>query len=88
MRDKPVQWMTIQELRDERERTRAVWEAQRADLTAFLGSGELPDIPPAARRHQEVSDELARRASGGRAPRTSTGPQESPLEPDARDTSS
>jgi hypothetical protein len=34
--DKPVQWMTLQELRDELERTRPAWEAEVADWMASL----------------------------------------------------
>jgi hypothetical protein len=85
MRDKTIQWKTIEELRDERERTRAAWETQRVSPVAFLESGQLPDGPSEARRHQEVTNELARRASAGRAPRASAGPQEPQLEPGTPD---
>ncbi|HEX8972408.1 hypothetical protein [Oryzihumus sp.] len=61
--DKPVQWMTVDELRDEADRTRPAWEHQRVDVGAFLETGELPEMSPAARRHQVVLDELSRRAS-------------------------
>jgi hypothetical protein len=63
--DKPVQWMTLRELRDEADRTRGAWEQERIDIGAFLQSGDLPPMSPAARRHQAVVDELSRRASQG-----------------------
>lgn len=56
--------MTVEDLRQERDRTRSAWEAEGIDVTAFLDSGELADLSPDARRHQEVTDELTRRASG------------------------
>ncbi|GAA1240910.1 hypothetical protein [Oryzihumus leptocrescens] len=39
--DKPVQWMTVHELRDEVDRTRPAWEQQRVDVGALLQTGEL-----------------------------------------------
>lgn len=42
---------------------RLACEEGRADVDAFLQSEELPDSSPDAARHQEVSDELSRRAS-------------------------
>ena len=50
--EKPVQWMTLRELRDELDRTRAAWEAGVADLEGVLGDGQLPALSEDARRHQ------------------------------------
>lgn len=61
--DKPVQWMTVDELRAEADRTRPAWEHQHVDVGAFLETGELPDLSADARRHQAVVGELDRRAS-------------------------
>ena len=82
MRDKPVQWMTVEELRDERERTRPAWEAERIDVGLFLDSGELPELSPDAARHQEVSDELSRRTSEPEVQQASSGPEDPPIDPD------
>ena len=41
---KPVQWMTLPELRDERDPTRQAWE--NTDLDGFLASGQLPVFEP------------------------------------------
>lgn len=49
MRDKPVQWMTVEELREERERTRPTWEEDRIDVGAFLQSGCCPAGRPMLR---------------------------------------
>ena len=60
---KPVQWMTLPELRDELERTRQAWET--TDLDGFLASGQLPLLSQNAHSHQVVADELLRRPSSG-----------------------
>ena len=61
--EKLVQWMTLQELRDELDRTRPIWEA--VDLDGFLADGQLPVLSEDAHRHQLVADELLRRPSNG-----------------------
>jgi len=61
--EKPVQWMTLQELRDELERTRLAWET--LDLDGVLAGSELAALSEDARRHQLVADELLRRPSEG-----------------------
>ena len=58
---KPVQWMTVQELRDELERTRLAWETM--DVDGVLADGHLPVLGQDVDRHQEVVDELLRRPS-------------------------
>jgi hypothetical protein len=40
--EKPVQWMTLPELRDELERTRPAWET--TNLDDFLAQGQLPAL--------------------------------------------
>ena len=59
--EKPVQWMTLQELRDELDRTRPIWEA--VDLDRFLADGQLLALSKDAHRHEVVADELLRRPS-------------------------
>jgi hypothetical protein len=59
--EKPVQWMTLQELRDELDRTRPGSEA--ADLEGFLADGQLPALSKDAHRYGQVADELLRRPS-------------------------
>jgi len=61
--DKPVQWMTLPELRDELERTCPAYEATELDLV--LAQGQLPAVSHDAHRHQVVADELLRRPSDG-----------------------
>ena len=61
--EKPMQWMTLQELRDEFERTRPAWEAM--DLGGVLADGQPPALGQDAHRHQMVVDELLRRPSSG-----------------------
>jgi len=61
--EKPVQWMTLQELRDELERTRPAWET--LDLDGVLAGSELAALSEDAHRHQLVADELLRRPSEG-----------------------
>ena len=57
--EKPVQWMTLQELRDELDRTRPTWES--TDLGPFLADGQLPALSKDVHRHQLVANELLRR---------------------------
>jgi hypothetical protein len=59
--EKPVQWMTLPELRDELERTRPAWEAVVVD--GVLADGQIPVSDEDAHRHQLVADELLRRPS-------------------------
>jgi len=61
--DQSVQRMTLQELRDELERTRPAWEA--LDLNDVLADGELSASSKDAHRHQKVANELLRRPSEG-----------------------
>jgi hypothetical protein len=58
--EKPVQWMTLQELRDDLYRTQAAWEAE-LDSNGVLTGEPLPALSQDAHRHQEVVDELLRR---------------------------
>ena len=60
----PVQWMTLQELRNELERTRQAWEAE-IDLDGLLADGQHPALSEDAHRHQMVPNELLRRPSEG-----------------------
>ena len=57
-----MQSMTLQELRDELDRTRPAWE-ELADLDDVLENGQLPALVEDARRHQLVQKELLRRPS-------------------------
>ena len=52
--EKPVQWMTLPELRDELERTHPAWEAEVADLDGVLVDGQLLALSQDAHRHQVV----------------------------------
>ena len=61
---KPVQWMTLQELRDELERTRPAWD-ELGELGGVLTDGQLPALGEEARRHQLVAYELLRRPNNG-----------------------
>jgi len=61
--EKPLQWMTLQELRDELERTRPAWDAEVADLDGVLAGSELAALSEDAHRHQMVANELLRRPS-------------------------
>jgi hypothetical protein len=61
--EKPMQWMTLQELRVELDRTRPAWEAEVADLDSVLADGQLPALGKEAHRHQMVENELLRRPS-------------------------
>ena len=60
--EKPMQWMTLQELRVELERTRPAWD-DLADLDSVLADGQLPALGKDAHRHQKVANELLRRPS-------------------------
>jgi hypothetical protein len=62
---KPVQWLTLQELRDELDRTRPAWEARLADLDGALAGDQLPALGEDAHSHQLVANELLRRPSNG-----------------------
>jgi len=59
-----LQRMTLQELRDELDRTRPAWE-ELANLDDVLKDGQLPALAEDARRHQLVQNELLRRPSEG-----------------------
>jgi len=59
----PVQWMTLQELRDELHRTGQAWET--LDLDGVLADGELAVLSEDAQRHLMVANELLRRPSEG-----------------------
>ena len=61
---KSVQWMTLQELRDELGRTRPAWNGL-ADLDEVLKDGELPALSKDARRHELALNELLRRPNDG-----------------------
>jgi hypothetical protein len=50
--EKPVQWMTLQELRDELDRTRAAWD-ELADYDGVLEDGQLAALGQDACRHSE-----------------------------------
>jgi hypothetical protein len=62
--EKLVQWMTLQELRDELGRTRPAWD-ELADLDDVLEDGQNPSVAGDARRHQLVQNELLRRPNNG-----------------------
>jgi hypothetical protein len=62
---KPVQWVTLQELPDELDRTRPAWEAGLADLDGALAGDQLPVFGEDAHSHQLVANELLRRPSNG-----------------------
>jgi hypothetical protein len=62
--EKSAQWMTLQELRDELDRTRPAWD-ELADLDDVPKDGELPALSEAARRHELVLNELLRRPNNG-----------------------
>jgi len=56
---KPVQWMTLAELRDELVRTRPAWET--VDLDHVLATGQLAALSDEAQRHHLVAKELIQR---------------------------
>jgi hypothetical protein len=62
--EKSVQWMTLQELRDELDRTRPAWD-ELADQDEVLRDGELAALSEDARRHELVLNELLRRPNDG-----------------------
>jgi hypothetical protein len=62
--EKSVQWMTLQELRDELSRTRPSWD-ELGDLDDVLQDGELPAVSEDARCHELVLNELLRRPNNG-----------------------
>jgi hypothetical protein len=62
--EKSAQWMTLQELCDELDRTRPAWD-ERADLDDVPKDGELPALSEDARRHELVLNELLRRPNNG-----------------------
>jgi hypothetical protein len=62
--EKSAPWMTLQELRDELDRTRPAWD-ELADLDDVLQDGELPVLGEDARRHELVLNELLRRPNNG-----------------------
>jgi hypothetical protein len=51
--EKSVQSMTLQELRDELDRTRPAWD-ELAELDDVLEDGELPALSEGARLHELV----------------------------------
>jgi hypothetical protein len=59
--EKPVQWMTLQELRAELDRTRPAWKAEVGDRESVLTGGQLPALGEDAGRHRLVQHELLRR---------------------------
>jgi hypothetical protein len=61
--EKSVQWMTLQELRNELHRTDQAWET--LDLDGVLADGEVAALREDAHRHQMVANELLRRPSDG-----------------------
>ena len=62
--EKSVQSMTLQELRDELDRTRPAWD-ELADLDDVLEDGELPALSEGTRLHELVLNELLRRPNIG-----------------------
>ena len=73
---KPVQWMTLEELRAERAETLEDWQAEAsgAGLDAFLSTGDLTEVSPRAQRHLDVTTELSRRPSLDAEPPPSQSP--------------
>jgi len=61
-----VQWMTLQELRNELHRTDQAWET--LDLDGVLADGELAALREDAHRHQMVANELLRRLVKDKCP--------------------
>jgi hypothetical protein len=59
--EKPVQWLTLQEIRNELARTLSTWES--VDLDEVLTGGPLPVLGQAVQSHQLVAHELLRRPS-------------------------
>jgi hypothetical protein len=67
--EKPVQWMSMQELRDELERTRPAWEA----MDVVLADGQFHALSEDAQRHRQVAKELMRRPSESGSPASGEG---------------
>lgn len=63
--EKPVQWMTLLELRDELDRTRPAWEAEVEDLEGVLGGDQRQALGEDAARHQLLQHELLKRPNNG-----------------------
>jgi hypothetical protein len=61
---RPVQWMTLQQLRDELDRGLPAWD-ELGDMEGVLTDGQLPALGVEARRHQLVVNELPRRSNNG-----------------------
>jgi len=59
--EKPVRWMTLQELRDELDLTRPAWEIEVSDLEGTLAKVQLQALGTDAHRHQLIANELLRR---------------------------
>jgi len=59
---KPVESMSFGELLVEANLTSAAWEQHQHDVGTSLETSPLPAMSAAALRHQEVIDELERRA--------------------------
>ena len=55
--EEAVQRMTLQELRDELERTRPAWKA----MDVVLADGQFHALSEDAQRHRQVAKELMRR---------------------------
>jgi hypothetical protein len=62
--EKLMQWMTLQELGNELDRTRPAWD-ELADLDDVLKGGELPALIKDACRHDLVLNELLWRPNNG-----------------------
>jgi len=60
---KPVQWMTVDELLDELERTRPAWESEPAALDEVFDGSKIPALGESSHRHQQLAEELMRRPS-------------------------
>jgi hypothetical protein len=60
-----VKWMTLQEVREELDRTRAAWEAQVGDLEGAPAGDQLPALGENAGRHRLVQHEPLRRPNNG-----------------------
>src|ERR1035437_7527571 len=65
--EKSMQWMSLQELRHELDRTRPAWD-ELADLDDVLEDGELPALSKDACRHDLILNELLRRPNNGWPP--------------------
>jgi hypothetical protein len=63
--EKTVEWMTLQELRDELDRTRPAWEAEVGHLEGVLAGDQLQALGEDAARHQLLHHELLKRPNNG-----------------------